>query len=348
MGGRLRDRVESEANRLLRERVTRLRRELEHLVDALGEPIEFPLTPGEWGAAGGDEQLRTLRDAIEGMMRGDGQREILTALLDAAAAFYPRAALFIIRDGTFSGWAGLGFLGEGGFVSEAIPRLSLPAAEDHLLGRASRTRAAQQAGSEGPGERIVAALGRVRPAAACAMPVLVRNRPAAVLYGDSGSGSERGNPLALEIAARIAGLAMERLARARHGRAAEDKAGLPAHATGATPPEEAEIRALLADLEGQPHRTGGDDGLPDEERRRQADARRFARLLVSELLLYNEEAVVLGRRKHDLNARLAREIDRSRQAYQARFPGRPGGVDFFREELVRLLAGGNPALLGRN
>src|SRR5439155_7281879 len=100
----------------------------------------------------------------------------------------------------------------------------------------------------------------------------------------------------------------------------------PAHAAPrgtsvmATPPEEAELQAILADLGGNLRSPSADDGLSDEERRRQADARRFAHLLVEEPLLYNEAAVIQGRRHRDLYARLRREIDRSRQAYQTRFP----------------------------
>ncbi|HEU4402582.1 MAG TPA: hypothetical protein VFT43_10805, partial [Candidatus Polarisedimenticolia bacterium] len=124
-------------------------------------------------------------------------------------------------------------------------------------------------------------------------------------------------------------------------RAATSGAGAP------TPPEDAEMQALLSDIEGHPRRESGDDGLSDERRRELADARRFAHLLVSELLLYNEEAVVQGRRHRDLYQRLQKEIDRSRQAYQARLSGRQTGAsDYFDEELVRLLAQGDPSLLG--
>jgi len=115
----------------------------------------------------------------------------------------------------------------------------------------------------------------------------------------------------------------------------------------ATPPEEAELQAILADLGGASRSASADDGLSDEERRRQADARRFAHLLVSELLLYNEAAVIQGRKHRDLYARLRKEIDRSRQAFQTRFPamGRSAG-DYFSQELVQTLALGDPALLG--
>ncbi len=107
------------------------------------------------------------------------------------------------------------------------------------------------------------------------------------------------------------------------------------------------MQALLSELDSQPRRLSGDDGLSEEERRRHADARRFAHLLVSELLLYNEEAVVQGRKHRDLQERLRKEIERSRQAYQTRAAGLPPhGPDYFEDELVRQLALGDPALLG--
>src|SRR6059036_1886855 len=135
MGGRLRDRVEAEANRVLRERVARLKQTMEAALTAAGEPLDFPLTPGEWGSAEGAGQLQVLNDAVESITRRDSQREILAAVLDAAAAFYTRAALFILRGGTIAGWAGFGFSGEGGLQGDGIPRLVIPVAGTHLLAR---------------------------------------------------------------------------------------------------------------------------------------------------------------------------------------------------------------------
>src|SRR5882762_5117673 len=356
MGGRLKDRVENEANRLLRERVERLRLVLEDALSSASEPLRFPLTPGEWGAAGGTPQLQVIRDAIDSISRHQTQREILAALIDAAAAIYPRAALFIVKGGSLTGWAGLGFQGEGGSDSETVAGLNLSASGQHILARALSARAAVHASGHGPGDEVRSALGGGVPAESCAVPVLVRGRPAAVLYGDTGSAVEGGDPLALEIVTRVAGLAMERLgAPQSRARADAESSGalIPAAhaprgtAVTATPPEEAELQAILADLGGTSRSASADDGLSDEERRRQADARRFAHLLVSELLLYNEAAVIQGRKHRDLYARLRKEIDRSRQAFQTRFPamGRIAG-DFFSQELLRTLALGDPALLG--
>jgi hypothetical protein len=341
MGGRLRERVETEANRVLRERVARLRQTMEASLAVMGQALEFPLNPGEWGAAEGAGPLQVLNDAVDSIARRDTQREILAALLDAAVTFYPRAALFILKGGTLAGWAGLGFTGKGGPHGNGIPRLALPLAGTHLLARAAQSRALQHAGAEGPGAEVVSALGGAQPHEACAVPILVRGRPAAVLYGDTGTNRDPGQAVALEIVARIAGLALDRLLLlARRPR--------PAAQPGApTPPEDAEMQALLVDLVGHPQRETGDDGMSDEERRRHADARRFARLLISEILLYNEDAVIQGRRNRDLTARLRKEIERSRQAYSARFPTwLEGGTDYFDQELVRQLAQGDRDLLG--
>src|SRR4029077_2079403 len=48
-------------------------------------------------------------------------------------------------------------------------------------------------------------------------------------------------------------------------------------------------------------------------------ARRFARLLVDEIKLYNEEKVTEGRTHRDLYERLKDDIDKSRAAYDRRY-----------------------------
>ena len=77
------------------------------------------------------------------------------------------------------------------------------------------------------------------------------------------------------------------------------------------------------------------------------EARRLARLLVSEIKLYNEEQVEEGRRKHDLYERLKEDIDRSRQIYEERIdPRLVRSTDYFYQELVRILAAGDADALG--
>jgi hypothetical protein len=85
----------------------------------------------------------------------------------------------------------------------------------------------------------------------------------------------------------------------------------------------------------------------EEERRLHNDARRFARLLVSEIKLYNEPKVKEGRGRGDIYDRLREDIDRSRQMYDRRVaPPVAARHDYFHQELVNTLAEGDPAKLG--
>jgi len=77
------------------------------------------------------------------------------------------------------------------------------------------------------------------------------------------------------------------------------------------------------------------------------EARRLARLLVSEIKLDNEERVEEGRRNRDIYERLKEDIDRSRVMYEARVEPRiVRSTDYFYQELVRILAAGDARALG--
>ena len=101
-------------------------------------------------------------------------------------------------------------------------------------------------------------------------------------------------------------------------------------------------------------RYGQDQDLPvevssDEERRLHNDARRFARLLISEIKLYNEQKVAEGRSQSDLYDRLREYIDRSREMYDKRVRAEVAArYDYFHGELVNTLAEGDASKLGSN
>jgi hypothetical protein len=134
--------------------------------------------------------------------------------------------------------------------------------------------------------------------------------------------------------------------------------------TTATPADESSLlseRGSYAEPAQEPppspvgrRRYGQDAELPvdvanDEERRLHNDARRFARLLISEIKLYNEQKVVEGRSEHDLYDRLREYIDRSREMYDKRVKAEVAArYDYFHGELVNTLAEGDASKLGSN
>ena len=86
-------------------------------------------------------------------------------------------------------------------------------------------------------------------------------------------------------------------------------------------------------------------GAADLDPRRD-EARRYARLVATDIRLYNEEAVAVGRRERDLAARLGEQLQRGREAFSRRFPDLgPDGMQLLDDAYVQVLAGGDPSLI---
>ena len=85
---------------------------------------------------------------------------------------------------------------------------------------------------------------------------------------------------------------------------------------------------------------------PEDERKHE-EARRFARLLVSEIRLYNEQAVQTGKLARDVYGHLREDIDRSREMYEQRVSAEVrADSNYFHDEMVRILADGDADALG--
>jgi hypothetical protein len=122
------------------------------------------------------------------------------------------------------------------------------------------------------------------------------------------------------------------------------KAAAPA---AATPSLGAEDRPSTQYIPPPGIARGGAAPTPTEDTKKHDEARRFARLLVSEIKLYNESKVEQGRKNSDLYERLKEDIDRSRQMYDERISDDVRKVsNYFYDELVRILADGRADALG--
>ncbi len=111
--------------------------------------------------------------------------------------------------------------------------------------------------------------------------------------------------------------------------------------------EETPAEETVAPVESEPQ---PEERTPEKDASEIAEefeeALSFARLLVSEIKLYNEDSVKEGRKNGDLYSRLKEQIDLSREVYEARISNEVRTEkDFFGEELVRILANGNTKLL---
>lgn len=247
-----------------------------------------------------------LVEAIRTLDDASSLTAILDALALAASAHTARTALLVARQGQLRSWRSSGF-------DDDLSALAIEPTGESLVVRALRARAVQSASGPEPGAEPLSPSSADR--AAIAVPVTVDGEVVAVLYGDDDGAEGRPVPSAwpelLEVLARHAGRCLETMTARR----------LPSWLQGAPP-------AALA---------------PQDE----AAAQRYARLLVSEIRLYHEDALEAGRREGDILQRLRPQIARAQQLYAERVSDAiRARTDYFQQELVRTLAGGDPALLG--
>lgn len=121
----------------------------------------------------------------------------------------------------------------------------------------------------------------------------------------------------------------------------------PPPVAAAAPPAASEDRPSTQYIPPANLARAGASGPQSDDAKKHDEARRFARLLVSEIKLYNETKVEQGRRNRDLYERLKEDIDRSRQMYDERIGDDVRKVsNYFYDELVRILADGRADALG--
>ena len=88
-------------------------------------------------------------------------------------------------------------------------------------------------------------------------------------------------------------------------------------------------------------------GLSKNELEVHKKAKRFAKLLVDEIKLYNKEKVAEGRQNKDIYQRLKDDIEKSRSTYEKRYGGTSAAsAGYFQSEAVRILADDDDALMG--
>lgn len=263
------------------------------------------------------ETVQRILGAVHAMSTAGSLSDTLTALLSAASAEAPRAALLLVNGSALQGWKSSGFTGP----SPSSVRLSVD--ECPLFAEALRS-GEPAAVEDGDASAAPAFAALAFHAEAVALPIVLGGETVAMLYADSGEDAGRDVPatwretlqiLSRHASACLAHLTAVRTAQAlRSGRARTSAAVFP----------------------------GGESSEDDEH-----GARRYARLLVSEIKLYNEPAVNIGRQNRDLLQRLRPEIERARRLYEERVPSAlHARGSYFQQELVQTLADGDTALLG--
>jgi hypothetical protein len=329
--------------------------------------------------------LTSLCALIEKMEMAGTQSEVLNILLKHISDWVSRAVLFVIKGENAVGWATFGIpdldsskvrqltisLTQNHVLREAVQ-----------TGSAAYGPAEQYSDNS----QVYFQLGGDFPKTALAFPIIVRGKIAGILYSDLDEELSERPDLAnlLTIACKSAGMTIDLLpVRPKPAPKQPNPATVVAEPQQAAPPPPPEPKSepapepeaapitMVSEVESHggptvpitatPFRESTEDAgstvimpsplmtaaVSTEDQKLHEDAKRFARLLVSEIKLYNEAQVSAGRENKDLYERLKDDIERSRRMYLERVPEHiHSTTNYFYEELVRTLANGDPVLLG--
>jgi hypothetical protein len=299
-------------------------------------------------------------EAARRLDAASSQVEALNRFLEDCRACAGRVALLVERAGRLEVWKSAGFEAGSGARGTELD------GEDPAV-RSVRDGTPQRLERGNP---ISAALGASDARDALLVPFVVREKISGAVYADV-AGNSTLDVDGVALRTWIAGLVVDRLARRElvpspplrpiaavpeRGARAGGPASMPADDLSAAPiPREEGIAvpaptAAAAAMGARPaapsERVPGGPLAPPSEGERRDEARRFARLLASEIKLYNEEEVAQGRARGDLYARLRDDIERGRRLYEERVPADlRSDADYYYEEIVDVLAGGRPETL---
>jgi len=345
-------------------RVDLVRRVMEELQPHLGQTSRPQLQ---------ENSPANLLKAISAIHAGTTQKEILRTLLDNTVRYSGRVALFVVKGGAATGWQGRGFENNDD-VKDFVLDLTMGAAA-----RAMQARMAFAGTAADVDPQLIAQFGGPSDDQVLVLPLLLKDKVAALVYADGGYGSGKMDAAALEVLVTATSAWLE-VASLRK-QAPKDGVGetggdrsepsfpvqtvssfsdpfaghAPKHV--AATPKHSEASAVA---ESEPAVSAGaaaapapatDDfaQLPPEEADVHRKAQRFARLLVDEIKLYNQAKVTEGRKNKDLYDRLKDEIEKSRATYQKRYGSTvAASADYFNQEIVRSLAGDDGSLMGAN
>jgi hypothetical protein len=357
------------------------------IAQAIGEVIS------QQPPAAGGADYSSLKTAIAAIEKGANLSEVLTQLMGEVTKHVERAAMFIVKNNAAVGWHARGF-----DHSEAVKGVTIPLTADTVFRLAHGSRSATRGhASHSPATAQALARLGAAPQGILAVPLILRDKVAAILYCDSTHDELPASTADLvELMVAYAGKVIDVLSAAPRTAAAAapgpgtspgvgsgarplapaapplDSPGSmtsgrfpvarppvapapapapprqnsspplrPSAFTPAPPPAPASPPAFA------PAAPPARAAISPEDQKAHEDAKRFARLVVSEIKLYNEAKVTEGRKTKDIYERLKEDIERGRQMYTDRVPAPVrDSSDYFQDELVRILAGGDAAALG--
>ncbi|MEW6455671.1 MAG: hypothetical protein AB1410_02995 [Acidobacteriota bacterium] len=274
-------------------------------------------------------RIRTLNDIINKISISNTQNEIISSYLEGINNLLSRAAIFVLKENSFIGWHSAGFAGKGGVQDSEIRNISIPLKANTVFREVIEKEKTFLGDSLTHPDNwlIFSKFGGKKPETIIVLPLTLKNKPSACIYGDQVPfEKEIDSQGELEILTKFLEMSLAILPFKQKLLDRDLK-----RKTLDLPPQvpEAEIAKNMDKIE-EMHK----------------DAKKLAKILISEIMFSYRKEIMIGRKKGDLAERLKEVLEKNKEIYVKNVhPDILKTANYFWEEAVNVLAEGDGHLL---
>ncbi len=290
--------------------------------------------------------LELLYQGFRAIKQETSQARIITHLLNTLSNLVNRSLFFVVKEGQLFGWDGRGFAG---FAEMDFRRVRFSLQSPTIM-REVLEREEVYLGPLPPSpenQTLIEKFIGEQPQQIMLVPVIIKGKPIGILYADELP--EKINirhPKEIEIISGIASMMLEvaplrtRYTKEMKEKPAAEPRPQPQSYEGRPSPS----KTFEETKPGRPPLPEEEELSPEEEAALHEAAKRRARVLVSDLLLYHGDKIEEAKRSGNIYEKLRDEIELARMSYLRKVDPRVKR-DYFYEELLNKIAGGDPNLL---
>lgn len=283
------------------------------------------------------EKVRILYATISKIEQGKSQTDIISTFIEGANKFLSRVCVFVIKENNFVGWYSKGFTGSSDITDTSIRLVIVPLTANTVLKDVAESGLTFIGTPADHPENwiLLNRFGGKRPQEIIAIPMHIKNKIMAIFYGDQVPTNNKIDcKEELEILTKFATMTID-LLPIREKLIAKERT----KEISEVPPPPPEVEKVVPATPVVPI-------ISKEEEEWHKSAKRLAKVLVSDIMLYHAEEVEIGRREGNIYKRLKDVIERSKETFRERVkPQVLKQIDYLYEELVKTVCEGNHNLL---
>ena len=280
----------------------------------------------------GGEDIQVLNEYVKKIASASNQLVLIGSIIEGINHFCDRAAIFLLRDDKLVGWKGKGFSGRDGQITdEDLKKVFFSLSANTVLKNVLEHKRNYMGDPVcKPDDFLIYnRFGGGKPKKIFVLPFFVKGKPQAVIYADSLQDAPI-NDKVIEILATVGELSLDMLP-------IRQKVLAKIKTQEFVEEPEMEVKFIEHDRADELEKTAAPAKSNDTER--------YARVIITDIILYNKKVVEDGIKNKNLYDVLKETLLQAKELYLRR----SSDLRYFEEQMVKILAKGDrQALKGYN